>query len=448
MPARRMLLLVVILILVAGLLPPGIYWYLLGRVPGISPDEARRRVESAQSVLVDVRTIEEFSAGHLDGAVNWPLGDVRAAQVVPPALQNKELLLICTSGWRSASATRILSNQSIPRVYSVRGGLQAWGIDAPRACPAAFVMASSGNTPSTRPVASFRPASSVEQWAAVLTGFVVKPFYMATALALAFVLRSRRSPDLVALRWAMIFFFLGELFCALNYLAYGERSILFEYLHNFGMVLTFAITSFAVFEGVDRRIVRFTADEQKCALLGLCQRCIKNSDAPCGLRRVFLLIIPATVMLAAIPLCAPIRPTVYTTEIFGAPYTYIHETVHQVYEIRFLPLLAIALLSASFLILWIKERHPIRYSRVLFVAALGALSFSIFRLVLLQPFSDNQVWFATWEEITELLYVVAVAAGLWIFRHALFQPQRSGIPKNCAPVIVPADHPADVSGEP
>ena len=34
-------------------------------------------------------------------------------------------------------------------------------------------------------------------------------------------------------------------------------------------------------------------------------------------------------------------------------------------------------------------------------------------------YATNLVWFNAWEEVTELAFVVAVGALLWVFRHAL-----------------------------
>jgi hypothetical protein len=42
--------------------------------------------------------------------------------------------------------------------------------------------------------------------------------------------------------------------------------------------------------------------------------------------------------------------------------------------------------------------------------------------VLLAVYRDNLVWFAAWEEVTELLFVVAAGLILWFFRHGLFKP--------------------------
>ena len=48
------------------------------------------------------------------------------------------------------------------------------------------------------------------------------------------------------------------------------------------------------------------------------------------------------------------------------------------------------------------------------------MGFGLFRLVLLQVYRDNLVWYAAWEEVTELLFVLSAGLVLWIFRHGLF----------------------------
>ncbi len=74
--------------------------------------------------LIDVRTIREFAAGHVPGAVNIPLHDL-ASQV--PALKglDRELWLICQSGNRSGRAARMLAAEGVPTV-NVQGGTRAW----------------------------------------------------------------------------------------------------------------------------------------------------------------------------------------------------------------------------------------------------------------------------------------------------------------------------------
>ena len=100
---------------------------------------------------------------------------------------------------------------------------------------------------------TFLVSSAFEQLAAVATGFVVKPIYTVVALIIAIVLWKKTDLELKALKWAMLFFFAGENFCAANYLfTQNHDSHLLEYLHSLGMVLSFGFAAFATVEGIDR----------------------------------------------------------------------------------------------------------------------------------------------------------------------------------------------------
>ena len=108
--------------------------------------------------------------------------------------------------------------------------------------------------------------------------------------------------------------------------------------------------------------------------------------------------------------------------IVGTTYFYLHEVIHQRNEIRLLPSLAIVLFVLCFFILLLKEHHSVPITKIIFSAAAGAVSFSLFRLILLAPFHDNQVRFVAWEEITDLLYFLFVVGILCVFHRALFVP--------------------------
>ena len=59
------------------------------------------------SQLVDVRTAEEYAAGHINGAVNLSLQDIQAGKM-PTVSKDKTVYVYCHSGNRSGQATTIL----------------------------------------------------------------------------------------------------------------------------------------------------------------------------------------------------------------------------------------------------------------------------------------------------------------------------------------------------
>ena len=76
--------------------------------------------------LIDVRTPQEYAAGHVPGAVLVPLDALDPAQ--PPLSEypkDEELYVICQTGRRSSTAADRLAEAGYTTV-NVKGGTSAW----------------------------------------------------------------------------------------------------------------------------------------------------------------------------------------------------------------------------------------------------------------------------------------------------------------------------------
>lgn len=415
--------LVVSLILVGLVLPPLIYWLAVGRLPTVTAEEAKALLASpgTPARLVDVRPATVYAEKHLEGVDNWPYDQIVAAMSVdqvPAALRGRPLLLLCDSGILSALATRHLRALGIAEATNVDGGMQAWVGTADKPCGLSLCRLSAKGATVDLP---YRESPRYEQWAAVISGFAIKPTYMLLSLVLAGVLWRSTAPDLAALRWAVMCFFIGEAWCAANYLTSENESKLFEFLHSYGMVLCFAFTTFAACEVMDLRFFKYSDAKDRCAAIGLCAGCIKYAAVPCGLKRCFLLLMPMLVIVAGMPFTADLQSVSYNTRILGTFYNYAHAVAHQVYEVRFCPAMGIVLLAIAVPVLAFAKHEPVLKAKVLFAAGVGSLGFGFFRWLLFAPHRENLVWFEFWEEVTELLFIVGMGALLWIFRHGLFR---------------------------
>jgi hypothetical protein len=267
----------------------------------------------------------------------------------------------------------------------------------------------------------FRLTSQFEQWIVIVTAFGIKPAYMLISLGLIVWLWRSVASDLSALRWGLILFLAGESACAFNYVALGGGSELWEFLHDYGMVTGFSFVAWAVLEGLDRRIIKFDAAQDRCAALSLCRRCVKyDATAPCGLPRVFSMALLALLIVALLPLGAPLQPLAYTTGINGLTVAYGASLSTQWFMMRYCPALAGALLAAAWLALRFRRGHSVATAKILLAAALGPFGFGFLRLFLLAVFRNDLVWYNTWEEFTELLFTLGVAFVLFVFRDALF----------------------------
>jgi hypothetical protein len=212
---------------------------------------------------------------------------------------------------------------------------------------------------------------------------------------------------------------LGENACTLNYLCFGGRSDFWEYLHNFGMAVGFAFIAWAVLDGLDRRLIKLSPPHERCAAMNLCKTCIKYADVPCKLQRVFKMLLPATLVIAVIPLTAGIKMVAYNAVVLGTTEHYALMASSQGFENYYCPAMAMLFITASWLVMLLKQDDPVPLAKVLFAAALGPLGFGFMRLFLSGAFADNLLWYVVWEEVTELLFVVAVGYVLWIYRHSL-----------------------------
>jgi hypothetical protein len=266
-----------------------------------------------------------------------------------------------------------------------------------------------------------RNSSLLEQWSTVMAAFVVKPFYMLVSFGLIVIIWRLKSLDMVALKWALIFFLSGEIFCAINYIFFTEKSHLMEYLHIYGMVLCFGSVTYAFIEGVDLRIIRYSDPKKQCRLLELCETCVKYTDTHCEIRRVFLFMIPLVFTLCFMPILSDLHGVSYNTVILGTHYNYSHSAIYQIFEIHIAPVIGALLFAASFMILLVRKEHQVRLPKLLFAGGVGFFGFSMFRLVIFKIYRDNLVWFVVSEEVTELLFILWIGAILWIFRGKIFQ---------------------------
>ena len=77
------------------------------------------------SILVDVRSKEEYSRGHIDGFMNIPVDELR--ERLTEVKKGKPVYVICQSGLRSYIATRILAENGY-ECYNFAGGFRFYDV--------------------------------------------------------------------------------------------------------------------------------------------------------------------------------------------------------------------------------------------------------------------------------------------------------------------------------
>lgn len=75
-------------------------------------------------ILLDVRSSEEFSAGHIPGAVNLPLDEI--ASRIDDFRHYHKIYINCHSGGRSSAACEAFEKLALPGTVNIIGGFGAW----------------------------------------------------------------------------------------------------------------------------------------------------------------------------------------------------------------------------------------------------------------------------------------------------------------------------------
>ncbi len=98
-----------------------------GRVQEVSILDADQAIREAD-LLLDVREADEFTAGHLSGAVHISRGMLEFKFSSNPALQPRDLkiVLYCKTSGRAALSAVALHEMGYLNVQSLAGGFDAW----------------------------------------------------------------------------------------------------------------------------------------------------------------------------------------------------------------------------------------------------------------------------------------------------------------------------------
>jgi len=78
------------------------------------------------TLLLDISEPGDFKKGHIPNAINVPLKKLREDKNLEKH-KNKNVVVICRAGNRAVSAARYLLKNGFENVYSLSGGMMAWG---------------------------------------------------------------------------------------------------------------------------------------------------------------------------------------------------------------------------------------------------------------------------------------------------------------------------------
>jgi rhodanese-related sulfurtransferase len=88
--------------------------------------QVTQMINRGKSLVLDVRTVAEFDAGHLPDAKNIPAAELAKRIGELDKSKSKSIILVCQSGTRSASAATVLEKAGFADVVGLDGGIDAW----------------------------------------------------------------------------------------------------------------------------------------------------------------------------------------------------------------------------------------------------------------------------------------------------------------------------------
>ncbi|MCA1962893.1 MAG: rhodanese-like domain-containing protein [Prosthecobacter sp.] len=96
------------------------------KVQHVDPDGAAKLLEKGGITIVDVRTKDEFSEGHLKGAVNIDILEPNFEQQLGKLDKNQPVLVHCQAGGRSTRSLATFEKLGFSKIIHLDGGYGSW----------------------------------------------------------------------------------------------------------------------------------------------------------------------------------------------------------------------------------------------------------------------------------------------------------------------------------
>ncbi len=102
----------------------------LGKGYDVSTLDFQKAMELSEMTLVDVRTPEEYTEGHIEGAINinWYKRTFRNYVLNIP--QDKPILIYCRTGNRTGKTATALQSLGFKEIYNLEKGIKQWKIES------------------------------------------------------------------------------------------------------------------------------------------------------------------------------------------------------------------------------------------------------------------------------------------------------------------------------
>ena len=92
----------------------------------VNPDEFEKLSKEPDTVILDVRSPQEYAKGHIKNSVLINFNDKNFDEKIKQLDKGKTYLVHCAVGGRSAKACDKLDTYGFQKVVNLEGGIKAW----------------------------------------------------------------------------------------------------------------------------------------------------------------------------------------------------------------------------------------------------------------------------------------------------------------------------------
>lgn len=92
----------------------------------VNPEIFGSKIGTENTVLIDVRTPDEYAEGHIPNALNINFNAPDFAEQMEKMDKSKIYLVYCRSGARSGRAADLMSSSGFNTIYTLQGGVLGW----------------------------------------------------------------------------------------------------------------------------------------------------------------------------------------------------------------------------------------------------------------------------------------------------------------------------------
>jgi phage shock protein E len=99
-----------------------------------SPKNFLSFIEKEEAIIIDIRTQEEYDAGHLENSLHIDFYSENFIEEIKKLDKKKAYALYCRTGNRSNSALLLMKEEGFQKIEHLQGGIVAWENENKKIC--------------------------------------------------------------------------------------------------------------------------------------------------------------------------------------------------------------------------------------------------------------------------------------------------------------------------